>query len=131
MVNLAMDHEQSFLFVTQRLRNRVKLQDVSLQCWSDGGHRHPGSSAAGAVVKGWNSSYEHPIVLAAVAEFLPDLSCTSMQAEVRGLDLASLLLQHVVSSRRMDVQAARLLLGDASAKEIGLDMGTNFDSGMS
>ena len=41
---LAMDNEQSLLFVTPRLRNRVKLQDVSLQCWSGGAHGHPPSS---------------------------------------------------------------------------------------
>ena len=118
LANLAMENKRSVLFVTQRLRKVVKLERVSLQCWSDGGHRQQGISAAGVFLKAWHELWPNPIALAAVGKFLPADGCTSMQAEARGLQLAALLLHHVVSKKRLDFREPVHLLGLFEVEEV-------------
>ena len=116
--NLAMDRRQSCMFVTKRLAKRVSLQDVALQCWSDGGHRGRGTSSAGVVIKAWHKAWEHPLVLVAAAKFIEDETVDSTKAEIEALRLAAKLLKQVIRYRRLDATAVQEYFPSAAEVDV-------------
>ena len=93
-----------------------------LQTWSDGGHRHKGTSSAAALVKAWRADRREPVLLAALARWLPADECDSMLAEVEGLALAAKLLMEVVIRWKLTTEAMRNILQDPAASEICLSL---------
>ena len=94
---------------------------MSLQAWSDGGHRRPGVSAAGALVKAWRGDRRKPVLVAAVTRWLPEESCDSVQAEVEGLALAVRLLAAIVGRRKLDpASTVEILRDEATAMSTSL-----------
>eukprot|EP00973_Karenia_brevis_P014126 1921682-Karenia_brevis.AAC.1 len=96
MVNVSMNKSRSIYFLHPKLAKRIKIREVALQAWSDGGHRKTGCSACAAVVKAWHKKWPRPMVLVAAAKSMPGDNCDSVTAETCGLELASLLVQTII-----------------------------------
>jgi len=115
VANLAMDQRSSSFYIAPAAQQRFSLDEVSLQAWSDGGHRRSGVSAAGALVKAWRGDRRQPVLVAAAARWLPEESCDSVQAEVEGLALAMRLLAKIVGRRKLDPASMVEILRDNGA----------------
>ena len=100
LANLAMDKKSSLCYVAPHLFDKINLGRVSLQAWSDGGHRAHGNSAGAAVVKAWHSNHSRPYVLVAMARFTEDTDVDSTCAEVIGLQMAIAIVHRIVSQGR-------------------------------
>eukprot|EP00973_Karenia_brevis_P039779 5489743-Karenia_brevis.AAC.1 len=72
-----MNQQRSAYYLHPRLSKGMKLQQVALQCWSDGGHRRRGCSASAAVVKAWHCNHQQPMVVIAATHFMQDEGCDS------------------------------------------------------
>ena len=59
-----------------------------------------------------------PVLLAAVATWLPEEAYDSAKAEVEGLALAVQLLQEVVTTRKLAPESMRNLIQDQKAQSI-------------
>eukprot|EP00973_Karenia_brevis_P044912 6219471-Karenia_brevis.AAC.1 len=122
LANVAMDRQSSLYYVARKLESKIKLENVALQAWSDGGHRHCGCSAAAAVVKAWHKHWDRPMVLVAVAKYVTDAACDSTSAEVQALELAAKLTHAIVNQERLTRAIVEQLLGEPTATKVELDL---------
>ena len=75
-----MDKMRNAKYCSEEL-GKFTVGDVCLMGWSDGGHRFPGKSGGGWVIKAWYLGNLQPIIIAAGACYYPDRREDSFTAE--------------------------------------------------
>eukprot|EP00973_Karenia_brevis_P002563 350370-Karenia_brevis.AAC.1 len=122
LVNVAMDRTRSIFYLAPKMHKGMKLDGVSLQAWSDGGHRCQGCSASGLLLKAWHYKWSRPMVLVAIGKFIPEPQVDSMDAEALALELATQAMSTLITSKRLDAEAVMSIMQDMSATQCGADL---------
>ena len=96
----------------------MKLEHVSIQTWSDGGHQCAGCSSVAAVFKGWRRDESKPVLLVALAKWLPEKSWNSELTEIKALHLAVQALWQMIRDRTFATADAINILQDESSQTL-------------